>query len=166
MGQAHLVIRGRVTEVYVGEEWIIANDEPPVPLAYARIAIDEILNGEPVSRSEGSVEVQLTFVSDAWVPPDAARLPAHESVFFLMHEARDRQQRGAEPRRSEVAPFAYFVPTPQAVLRNIGGQVAVVQRPFLEAHYGPTGFPLRLQGADFAELNQYLRGLRAPVREN
>jgi hypothetical protein len=120
--RADLIIRGRVTDFYVGEQWVFKEDEPTSPVAYARFEIEEVLKGETVSRAVGSVEVQVSIAGEDWDPSEASPLPDHEHLLFLMHEATYHRELGKPPRDySEIAPFAYFIPSPQAVLRNIDG---------------------------------------------
>jgi len=158
--QAHLIIRGRLTDFYVGEHWVFSEDEPASPLSYASVEIAEILKGAPVSRAGGTVEVQLSYVGEGWDPASARPLPGHDNLWFLMHEATVREQTGQPPRSySEIAPFAYFIPSPQAVLRNIDGMVTVIGPEETTIHYGHEGFPMTLHGSEFDKLLQEVRQL-------
>ncbi len=146
-----LVVRGRILEVYVGEQWVGSDGAAPEQFAYARIEIGEILKGEPVSRNAGSVEVQLALVGDDWEAPDQSFLPGHDHLLFLIHEATFREQIGKPARSSGIAPYAYFIPTAESVLRDIDGVVRLVERDRFASAYGDH-FALALHGRDFSEL--------------
>lgn len=86
---ADLVIVGSITDLYIGEQWIGASDEPGMPFGYVKVRIQETLKGEPVSRSDEAVEVQF-----AWGHREtdfelisSEPLPVGEYLWFLIHEA-------------------------------------------------------------------------------
>ncbi len=154
---AHLVVVGRIAEVYVGEMWVGHPDFPSDPFAYARIAVDEVFNGEPVSREPGSIEQQLGLVGTAWEPPEATDIPHGRALFFLMHEATYLEGREQPPRTSDIAPFAYFDPAPESVMRDIGGLVRIVEPDGMLHMYGSDYYPLSLEGTSFDDLVDRLR---------
>lgn len=121
--QAHLVVRGRITDLYIGEYWQMEVRDEPLALAYVSVEIQEVLKGEPVSRTLGTVEVQIGEAG-----PDLeelrAALPAHDHLWFLMFEPDMRPR--VPPNETEIAPFVYFATNEyQGVLRGINGVVRV-----------------------------------------
>lgn len=51
IGLAHLVVRGHITDVYIGEGWLLAPELGGVQVAYAKVALSEVLQGTPVARN-------------------------------------------------------------------------------------------------------------------
>jgi len=146
---ADLVVRGRIADLYIGEYWRGSRDEEPYPLAYIKIEVEEILKGEPASRTPGAVEVQIG-VARADLEDIRARLPDHDNLWFLNgpegYEGRDL----APQNESEIAPFAYVTTNDyQGVLREINGTVKLVQPEALAELFGPDHFPLPLDGTSF-----------------
>lgn len=148
--QADLVVRGRITDVYVGEYW-----DGWEPIVYATVALDEVLKGEPLSRTPGFVEVGLGILYDESLL-ERLPTPTHDNVWFLLHEeSRWPRER---PNKSDIAPFAYLrVNEQQGVLRNIDGRVKAVEPYWIERALGPDHFPLPLEDADYSELVEKLR---------
>lgn len=165
---AHLVVRGHITDIYIGEEWLLAPEAGTAQLAYARVAIGEVLKGTPASRNPGFVEVYLGHSSASYLDELRADLPQHDSVWFLLHDVTVRPRTPAN--ESEIAPFAYFpLNDLQGVLRNINGKVKIIHPDWTEEipAMGPNHFPLALQNASFEGLVQRLReiGETAPRRD-
>lgn len=163
VSQAHLVVRGHVADLYIGEHWVSVEGEPALPLAYATVSINEVIQGTPVSRTPGFVEVGLGPASQELVDEIRAALPQEESLWFLMYELNIRPR--PPQNDSEIAEFAYFASNDlQGVLRNIGGAVRVI-RPEWTAELGPDHFPLQLQGTSFVDLIDDVRELAQPAPE-
>jgi len=155
VGLAHLVVRGHMTDVYVGEMWDMGMG-PAVPITYVRVAIGEVLKGSPISRTDGFVEVGLGTVSNEVLDDLRARLPQHDNVWFLMSDEALSPRSPAN--ETEIAPYAY-VPSNdlQGVLRSIDGRVRVIKPAWIETFLGEDHFPLLLQGTNFAELVEEVR---------
>jgi hypothetical protein len=149
---ADLIVLGRISRAHIGEDWLFHPDEPAQPFLYAQITIDEVLKGDPVSREPGSVEFQLTILGLDGQPPHPSSVPGNQALFFLVHEATYRQQVGLPPRSPGIAPYAYFDPAPEAVMRNIDGVVRLVKPDEMSDVYGTDYYPLSLEGSSFAEL--------------
>lgn len=156
---AHLVIRGHIVDVYIGEE--IEYSDPDLPpsqaVAYVTVAIGEVLKGAPVSRTPGYVEVQL-----GYSPPELdgirANLPQHDALWFLMHEETIRPR--PPEHDSEIAPFAYFGSNDlQGVIRNVDGDVRVIKPNWIKRVFGKDFFPLPLEGTSFDDLVDQVRGI-------
>jgi hypothetical protein len=157
--KSDLVIRGRVTDVYIGEIWHGAADDPGEPLTYIRITIDDLLKGKPVSRKPGSVEVQFQLAGPDAPAPDPTFLPGDESLFFLIHDASYIQANGGKPRNSDIAPFAYFHQSPETVIRNTAGLAHLIEPELIEDAYGRDYPALALEGMDFEALVAQVRGM-------
>lgn len=161
-GLADLVIRGSITDLYIGEQWIGAPDEPAMPFGYVRVQIHEVLKGEPVSRSDGAVEVQF-----AWGHSESdfeliasEPMPAGEYVWFLIHEATFREENGQPPRNTGIAPFAYFIPNEvQGVVLNASGLAEVVLADRFVNIWGTERFPMTIRGQSFEAMVDEVREL-------
>lgn len=144
-----LIVRGHITNVYIGEEWSKSPGLPPLPIVYASVTVDEVLKGVPVSRTPGAVEVQLTIAARSF-DVRSVSAPTEEYLWFLIYEPTHRIELGKPLVNSEIAPFAYFRPNQyQAVLRNFNGDVEVPIAVRVSAAYGANKFPLPLQGQRF-----------------
>ena len=153
-----LVVVGRLVDVYVGEVWKGAADDPGSPLVYGRVEIDEVVKGEPVSRAEGSVEMQLELVGDDWQPPDQSAIPSGEAIFFLLYDPRVSKSEGRPPRSTEIAPYSYFRQAPESVVRSIGGNVSLIEPGNMAEAYGQDYYPLQYEDENF---DQFLDEVRA-----
>jgi hypothetical protein len=157
---ADLVVRGHITDVYVGEYWVGGT-----PVVYVTLAISEVLTGSPISRTPGFVEVGLGTGPEV-TAHDRRRLPQHDSVWFLLYELN----LGARPPglNSDIAPFAYL-PTNdlQGVLRNIDGEVKIIKPHWTKTipDMGPGYFPLSLQGTSFDRLVERVREIARSMPE-
>jgi hypothetical protein len=155
--QSHLVVRGHITDVYVGEYW---EPNQHLPVAYARVAVSEVLKGDPVWREPGYVEIQLGSTSEEIIQNLQSKLPEHDNVWFLLHIETLRPR--TLGHRTEIAPFAYMgVNDLQGVVRNIDGDVAVIKPRWYKGN--PTlsvdMFPRSLQGTRFDAFLARLREL-------
>jgi len=159
---ADLVIRGSITDLYIGEQWIGAPDEPPEPLAYLTIQIQEVLKGEPASRTDGAVEMQFGF---GYSPDDfdvvaSEPMPTGEYLWFLIHEATQRADDGQPARDSEIFPFAYYSPNEvQGVVLNANGAAEVVLAERFEGSWGTDRFPMTIRGQSFESVVDEVRSL-------
>jgi hypothetical protein len=151
-----VVLVGRVADVYIGEEWVGAPDEPAEPFEYARIEVVELLKGAPASRLDGALEMQVSIVGEDWVRPE--QLPDHEILLFLVHEASWREAIGKPARDTAIAPIAYFIPSPEGAIRNVGGDALPLRADDFQAGY-PDHYAVDLIGVDFTELIDRIRGL-------
>ena len=156
---ADLIVVGSITELYIGEMWREADDESPRPKPYVKVAITEILKGEPVSRVDGFVEVMFGIAPDNFDAIAAQPLPEGEYLWFLLHNATERERLGAPPRDSEIAPYAYYPPAGRGVLLNDDGQVAILLAERLAGAYGDDFFPLPLAGHNFDDIVGQVRDL-------
>jgi hypothetical protein len=160
---ADLVVRGPIADLYIGEYWLSHPEEQPYPLAYIRIDVQEVLKGEPVSRTGGDVEVQVGSAGSDLETIRAA-LPTHDNLWFLMgpsgYEGRDWPPQS----ESEIAPYAFVTTNDyQGILRNIDGTVQVVAPGALNALYGPDYFPSALDGTSFQSLLEKVREISGPT---
>ena len=160
---ADLVVRGRIQDLYIGEYWRGDRGEEPYPLAYIRIGIDEVLKGEPASRTPGVVEVQLGVAAED-LEQIRARLPDHDNLWFLKgpvgYEGRDLRPQS----ESEIAPFAYVMTNAyQGVLREINGNVEAVGSEELVEMLGADHFPMLLDGTRFDVMMAAARATAAPL---
>ena len=157
--QADLIVRGRVTNAYIGEYWRFRPEWQPRPHDYLTISIDEVIKGEPVSRTSGAVELEIGFGDQNLIDDVSTRLPTEESLWFLMYEA-NFSYRTLEPQRSSpLAPYAYFLPNPlQGFVRNIDGTVRVLQ-PEWTANAYRGQFPVPLEGTSFEALLEQVRAI-------
>ncbi|MEX2547996.1 MAG: hypothetical protein WD830_09450 [Chloroflexota bacterium] len=151
VSDADLVIRGPIADLYVGEYW---SGSPRGPLAYAKVAIDELLKGEPVSREAGFVEVQM-----GHAPSDLeevrAKIPAHDHLWFLDYEDRERPY---PMNQSPILGFVYYAPQDMVtVYREIGQVVRVIGPELIRRAYGNRNFLFTLDGTDFEELVEQVR---------
>lgn len=147
--RSDLIVRGRIADLFVGEEWVFAEGEPAVPLVYVTVAIDDVLKGAPVSRNSGRVEI-LMYPVETGFDPAAHPPPSEEYVWFLIYEPTWRIGLGKPPVTSAIGPFAYFRPNfHQSVFRNQDGAVAVPLLDQIKGAYGDNTFPVVLDGADF-----------------
>ncbi|CAN5769617.1 hypothetical protein BH24CHL5_BH24CHL5_04590 [soil metagenome] len=159
--QADLIIRGRVTDLYIGEYWRGRPEEKPSPVVYVRVQISDVLQGEPVSRTPGYVEIQLGSPAGPEEVEDyRARVPAEDSLWFLMY-GPNFKERTLEPQRSsELAKFVYIrFNHYQGMLRDIDGLIRVVRPDFVALYGGDKFFPLPLDGTDFEEVVDQVRDL-------
>jgi hypothetical protein len=161
-GYVDLVVRGHVTDLYIGEYWLMGEGEPRVPLVYAQVALSEVFKGNPVSRIPGYVEVGLGSLDT--VDELRANLPQHDNIWFLIHTPNIRPRDAAN--ESEIAPFEY-IPTndQQGVFRGIAGKVKVIKPEFTEQTLGADHFPLPLQNMSFDELVAQIRSLAQTLPE-
>jgi hypothetical protein len=147
--KSDLIIRGRIVDVYIGEYWTMIEGEASYPLAYAKVAVDELLKGEPVSREEGFVEVQI-----GHAPEDMAdvrsNIPMDDHLWFLDFE--DREDRGPGNNDVEIAGYVYYAGQDvEEIFRSIGGVVELLRPGRIRAVYGRDAFLLTLQGMNFEE---------------
>ena len=156
--QADLIIRGPLSELYVGETWV--TDNTPYPLDYVKVQVTEVLKGEPHSRTPGFVEVQMGTVEQDELDETRAKMPTHDHLWFLMYEPNWAARGGSPMASAEIAPYAYFASNEyQGVFRDIGGAIRLVQPQELARILGPDHFPLALQNTDFEDLVQNVREL-------
>jgi len=158
--QADIIVRGTMSELYVGELWTI--DDFSYPLHYVKVRVSELLKGELHAREDGYVEVQMGTVDEERFDALRTSVPQHDGLWFLMYEP-DWAGRGDSPMASaEIAPYAYFLTNEyQGMLRDIDGSVRLVQPDDLERVFGSDYFPLDLEGASFAEVVEETRELLA-----
>jgi hypothetical protein len=151
-----VIVRGRIAEVYMGEMWAYNDVEPLVPLIYARVAISDVLKGEPLSRMTGTVEVLLGPGVEEGVLDRP--LPTEEAIWFLKSRAKEGELLGRPQASSEIAPYSYFRPnTYQAVIRNIGDESRPMFPDMVKQSYGNHEFPVGLVGQPFETLVQDVR---------
>lgn len=147
--QADLIVLGRMSDLYVGEQWTI--DDTSYPLDYAKIEVAEILKGEPHWRTPGLVEVQMGNRTD--LEELRAMMPTHDYLWFLMYEPTWAPREDSPMASAEIAPYAYFASNQyQGVFRDIGGSVRLLQPEQLARILGPDHFPLELEGASFDQI--------------
>lgn len=159
---ADIVIRGSITDLYIGEQWIGAKDEPGEPLAYVAIEIHDVLKGEPESRTEGLVEVQFGFGfrGSDFEAIASEPMPEGDYLWFLIDESEFRETKGQPPRDSEIAPFAYFIPNEvQGVAIDANGFAEVVLADRFERSWGTDLFPMTVRGHSFEEVVNQIRNL-------
>lgn len=153
---SHLVVRGRVIDLTPGVLQPFEEGGPhgEMSVTFGIVAVDEVLKGIPEVRIEGRIEVARL----GWTGMSASDLPQHEVVLFLKNYAQMRRDEGVEQSEDSADRFYYGRPNGyQAVLRNIGGQVAViVPREDWEEVFAD-GFPFRLIGRDFEDVVERIR---------
>lgn len=151
---ADLVVRGPIVDLFIGEHWRGSAHEKPYPLVYAKVAIDELVKGAPVSRETGFVEVQM---GSGAVDMEEMRsqVPAHDHLWFLNYEDPDRR---GEANQSEIVGFVYYAPKEYStVFREIGGVVELLATARIKEVYGKDEFLLTLDGTDFEDFVQRVR---------
>lgn len=157
---ADLIIRGSITDLYIGEQWIGAPDDPGEPFAYLTVQIHEVLKGDPVSRTDGAAEVQFGFGYGEFDTLASEPMPTGEYVWFLLHEATQRENDGLLPRDSEIYPFAYYIPNEvQGVVLNANGNAEVVLADRFKGSWGTERFPMTIRGQSFEGVLEEVRGL-------
>jgi len=139
-----LIVLGRIAGVYTGD---IHTTEKTWPSIWARFEIDDVLKGNPVSRTPGFVDVMLTS-SPAWSFA-SSNVPDEQVVVFLMNEEANRARVGEAPTEPELEHYEYWRPDEQAVVRNIGGKVGVIDAERMRIDYGSDVFPMTVLGDDF-----------------
>jgi hypothetical protein len=159
---ADLVVRGHITDIYVGEYWQWENisESPPTPLVYVSVAISEVLQGTPVSRVPGFVEVTLGPGTTERVDDLRARLPQHDNIWFLKYDLALRPRPSIN--NTEIAPSSYLPSNDlQGVLREVGGELRVIKPEWYDEnpYLGPNHFPLPLQGTSFDRLVDDVRAI-------
>jgi hypothetical protein len=154
-------VRGSIVDLYLSE-WVFNDIEPAVPLVYATVAISEVIKGQPVSRIDGRVEVQMTVIGE----PErllAQPLPTDEYLWFLLYTPTYRAELDEPPPTSEGDRLTYFRPNNhQAVLRIAGGVVDVMQVETLRQAYGRDSFPANVHGQP---LDDVLGTIRTTIAE-
>jgi hypothetical protein len=155
---AHVVVRGRVTDLRLGEVQPFGRDLPdemaqPYPEIFGSVSIDEVLKGDPIMRTPGFIEVAGLGRSSMSV----ADLPEGEFIIFLMNHARQREERGLAASDDPDDRFHYERPNGyQCVLRNSNGSVDIIDGPEgWEEALGP--FPSGLDGVAFDAIVKQIR---------
>ncbi len=159
---AHVVVVGQISDLYIGEQWIGSPDADPQPLAYVTVTVSEVLKGEPVSMTDGAVEVQFGFGfnEDDFERVASGPMPSGDYIWFLIHEATHREEGGRPPRDSEIAPFAYFIPNEvQGVVLDADGLIEVPLHDRFEGSWGTEKFPMSIRGQDVADVLEQIRQL-------
>lgn len=164
---AHLVVRGRIVDLELGQVHPFGADLPddisaPYPEIFGVVEITEVLKGEPVSRTPGLIEVAGLGRSSMTIDD----LPGGEFIIFLMNHAQQREERGLPPSADPDDRFHYERPNGyQCVLREIDGVIDIIDGPAgWEEAFGP--FPSGLDGKPIDELAEDLRALVAvPLSE-
>jgi hypothetical protein len=106
IGEADLVVVGRFTEV--GR------------LGRAVITIDEVLSGQPETRLNGTVTLQLPPISDTQLLQDT--MPSHRHLLFLFYVPAFLERHGRPIEEQEAQRFDYIpMHGTQAVIRDISG---------------------------------------------
>jgi hypothetical protein len=155
---AELVVRGSVTDFRPGVIQPFGADLPgnlgaPLRTVFGIVTIDEVLKGEPVSRTTGTIEVAEL----GWPDMSVADLPQDEVILFVMNHAQQRVDLGVPPSKDPDDRFHYERPNGyQCVLRNVDGNVEIIEGPrgWKEA-FGP--FPSQLDGRRFEDVVDRVR---------
>jgi hypothetical protein len=149
---SQLVVRGRITDVYVGEWWSFNDVEPAVPLLYATVAIDQVVKGQPASKVPGAVEVLLAPLGSDEDYSSAA-LPDEQALWFLQYEPEQREAERKTPVTTEIAQYAYVRPNShQTVFRDIDGITRAMFTDRQRQVYGIDAFPTNVEGLPFETL--------------
>ena len=158
--KVHLVVRGRLVGLTSGSVEAFGEDVPP-DLAVTRqtlgvVEIDEVLKGEPLMKSPGTV--QVAGLGDGMT---VAELPDDEVILFLMNHAQLRQEQGVLPAEDPDDVYYYARPNGyQGVLRNSVGRVEIVEGPRgAQDLWGP--FPWVLDEEPFDEVVERVRKIVA-----
>ena len=138
--QSDLVVRGTIIDLYSRNQGIYQ-------LAYLRVSITEVLKGEPMSRDDGTVEVQIGLGSSSDLEELRSTLPRHDHLFFLVHDDDNE--------------YSYYTTDYEqvSVLRDIGGVVEVITPEAIAGAYSARHFPVPLDGTSFEELIARVREL-------
>lgn len=147
----HLVVRGRIAEVKLGQFETFEGDFEPIPILIGVVVVDEVIKGELKSRVPGRIEVSLDPPWRDWEDHLLPNIPRHDHLFFLMNDEQQRAEFGYEARDPANSPYLYWRPNGyQAVLRNIEGRIAIIEPEFAE-------FPVLLDGTPFDAVLQDVR---------
>ena len=142
-----LIIMGRIESVYRAPE---KTGPEEFDYIWATVAVEDVLKGEPVTRTPGTVEV-LLWPSGPWKRV-SENVPSESALFFLMNEAAHLLRRGETIRDPEWAQYVYWRPNDQAVLRDFGGRISVIARDEVIDEWGADRFPLPLDGRPFDQI--------------
>jgi hypothetical protein len=157
-----LIVRGTVSRVFLGVPWVPEEGEPGFDVAWMTIEIEEVLKGVPHSRVQGTVDVRLLPVGDAFEDMQQ-NVPAHENIFFLLNDAAEHRRNDEPPVDRENDRYSYHRPNAyQTVIRNIAGRVSVILPQQAEL-FEPGTFPYPLEGASFEAFVEDVRRLAASV---
>ena len=125
------------------------------PSIWAKFELSDVLKGKPASRVPGFIDVLLTS-SDAWEYA-VDTVPNEEVILFLMNEADYKARFGQETADPEADKYVYWRTNPQAVLRNVGGEVDVIDRDVIGMDYGRNHYPMTIVGDDFEQTIDAIR---------
>jgi hypothetical protein len=139
-----LIAVGRIAEIYLAD---VNTTSGAYPSIWAKFEISDVLKGVPVSREPGFIDVRLT-TSEGWQYA-VETVPDEEIVLFLMNDAAYKARYGQEPVDPVNEPYIYWRTNPQGVLRNVDGQVDVIDRELIGMDYGEHNFPMTVVGDSF-----------------
>lgn len=143
-----LVVIGRFASLEEGRsagEPVPGQEDPGVGVlhfAIARVAVDQVLHGQPRSERRGEVTVELSLPDPSKLPDLQASLPGEPTMFFLVNQGDNGKRRGRPQSYQESVKYIYREVSTQPPLRNIGGKVSVPAG-------GEGEFPASLEGAAF-----------------
>lgn len=154
-----VIVRGRIVELYIGQEVVRDEGGPASPIAFIGVSLDEVIKGEPNVREDGRIEIRLFTPGSEW-DWMLANVPDEEYLFFLLNESGWRQATGRPSRDPDLEAVTYFRPNDQSMLRNIDGHLAVMKALETSCLFGGDRFPLQLNGEPFGEI---LADVRATI---
>jgi hypothetical protein len=141
-----LVVVGRIVSVYVGRT--VGTDGDRIPMAWMDVSVDEVLKGEPQSRKEGIISIELEPTIEPGWDKILANVPEHQHVFFLMNEEQHRFREALPPFDAQLDRYTYFRPNDQAVLRLVSGRLWLIEPDQLTRGR----YPSELQGQPFSDV--------------
>jgi len=137
INESSIVIRGSILEIGTVNT-----------LGWATISLrvlpTEVLKGEPITRGDGTLEVQIGIDYDASEVPRS--VPAHENLWFLRTDN--------ESARYYATDYAQM-----SIVRNINGMARIIKVDGVTSAYSKNVFPARFEGTDFEALVQDVREL-------
>lgn len=146
-----VVVRGRITGTRLMAFGAFAGDAGHAQIVFGVVTVDEILKGAP-ELHEGTIEIAGLGWTE--IPPED--LPEHEHVFFVVEDAVVVPEAGVTPRDWGIHSYYARPNGYQAVLRDIGGKIRLINGPrgWQEA-FGP--FPSGLDGDVFDDVVERIR---------
>ncbi len=145
--QSDVVVRGSISDLY-------SRGSGLWELAFVKVAVAEVLKGEPVTREAGTIEVYLSLGSWSDIEEMRSRLPRHDHLWFLVHEST----RDPDGRFAAASKTYYATDDPQvSVIRDVGGTVQVIRAEAIANVFSRFQFPVPLDGTRFDTLVKSVR---------
>lgn len=144
-----LVVLGTVVDIRLGRR----TQEPgSLQFVLSTVAIDDVLKGVPISRAEGTIDVEWALSTGESLADVRAHVPDHRVILYLYNQGLIAERAG-HPEDIEFYQYQYIAVSPQqGTLRDIDGRAHAIVAPD-----SPNEFPGQFQGGPFDELLQATR---------